>query len=62
MVRNIKSVPKSVLWLISDNDNSEKNLKKEFENRNIDPKRIIFCNKVPISEHLARIKYADLFP
>ena len=49
------------MWLISSNDYAEKNLKKEFENRSIESKRIIFCNKVPISEHLARIKYADLF-
>ena len=57
----LNQIPKSVMWLISSNDYAEKNLKKEFENRNIDSKRIIFCNKVPISEHLARIKYADLF-
>ena len=33
------------------------NLKK----KNIDTKKIIFSDKLPISEHLARIKYADLF-
>ena len=32
-----------------------------MKKKNIDPKRIIFCNKLPISEHLARIKCADLF-
>ena len=57
----LKQVPNSVLWLISEKDNVKKNLKKEFEKKNIDPKRIIFCNKLPISEHLARIKCADLF-
>ena len=57
----LKQVPNSVLWLISESDKVKNNLKKEFEKKNIDSKRIIFSNKLPISEHLARIKYADLF-
>ena len=57
----LNQVPKSVLWLLSDNDDAIKNLKIEFEKKKIDPKRIIFGTKVPISEHLTRIKYADLF-
>ena len=57
----LTQIPKSVLWLLSDNENSKKNLKREFEKKNIDPKRIIFCEKAPISEHLSRIKHADLF-
>ena len=57
----LNQIPKSVMWLMSSNNYAEKNLKKEFENRNIDSERLIFCNKVPISEHLARIKHADLF-
>ena len=57
----LNQIPKSVMWLISSNQEAKKNLIKEFENRNIESKRIIFCNKVPISEHLVRIKHADLF-
>ncbi len=57
----LNQVPKSVLWLLSDNDDSKKNLNIEFEKKKIDPKRIIFGSKVPITEHLARIKFADLF-
>ena len=57
----LNQVPKSVLWLLSDNDDAIKNLKIEFEKKKIDPERIIFGTKVPISEHLARIKFADLF-
>jgi len=57
----LNRVPKSVMWLLSGNDESKKNLKIEFENKKIDLKRIIFCDKVPISEHLVRIKHADLF-
>ena len=50
----LNQVPKSVLWLLSDNDDAKKNLKIEFEKKNIEPKRIIFCDKVPISEHLSK--------
>ena len=57
----LNQIQKSVMWLMSSNNYAEKNLKKEFENKNIDSERIIFCNKVTISEHLARIKHADLF-
>ena len=57
----LNQVPKSVLWLLSDNDDSKKNLNIEFEKKKIDPKRIIFGTKVPITEHLKRIKFADLF-
>ncbi len=57
----LKQVPKSVLWLISDNIIVKKNLKKEFEKRDIDQERIIFSSKTTISEHLVRIKHADLF-
>ena len=49
------------MWLLSDNDDSKKNLKIEFEKKKIDPKRIIFGTKVPIKSILARIKFADLF-
>ena len=33
----------SVLWLLKDNDYSEKNLKREAEIRDINPERIVFC-------------------
>ena len=57
----LNEVPKSILWLISDNDFAKKNLMIEFEKKNINKKKIKFSDKLPISEHLARIKYADLF-
>ena len=57
----LNQVPKSVLWLLSDNNDAIQNLKIEFEKKKIDPKRIIFGTKVPIMEHLVRIKFADLF-
>lgn len=60
-VEILNKVPKSVLWLLTDNENAKKNLIVEFEKKKIKPQRIIFGNKVPIKDHLARIKFADLF-
>ena len=57
----LNEVPKSILWLISDNDFAKKNLIIAFEKKNINKNRIKFSDKLPISEHLLRIKYADLF-
>tara|TARA_B100000123_G_scaffold76106_1_gene54645 strand:- start:772 stop:1320 length:549 start_codon:yes stop_codon:yes gene_type:complete len=57
----LNEVPKSILWLISDNDFAKKNLMIEFGKKNINKNRIKFSDKLPISEHLLRIKYADLF-
>ena len=51
----------SVLWLLKDNDYSEKNLKREAEIRDINPERIVFAKHVNLEEHLARLKFVDLF-
>ena len=51
----------SVLWLLQDNVFSEKNLKKEAEKNQIDPKRLIFAKNLPLNEHLSRMTHIDLF-
>ena len=60
-MRLIRKVEKSVLWLIKDNDVAVYNLKKEAEKRGVKSDRIIFAKHMPVSEHLARHKIADLF-
>ena len=60
-MRLLKKIDRSVLWLIKDSDIGAKNLKKEANIRGIEPNRIIFAEKIPLSEHLARHKLADLF-
>ena len=58
----LKRVEDSVLWLFKSNEACCKNLKQEASHRGIDPKRIIFANRLPsFEEHLARYKVADLF-
>ena len=59
--RILLQVPNSVLWLRKPNKWAESNLIKEAAKRGVDAKRIIFADKVNISDHLARHKLADLF-
>jgi predicted O-linked N-acetylglucosamine transferase (SPINDLY family) len=51
----------SVLWLLKANMQCETNLKTEANKRGVDPNRLIFADKLPVDEHLARHKLADLF-
>ena len=57
----LKAVSNSVLWLLENNNISQKNLKKEAIIRKIDPERIIFCKRTSIKEHIKRYQLADLF-
>ena len=60
-MRLLHKIKGSVLWLRRSNMMSDKNIIKEAQKRNVDPSRIIFADKVPMDEHLARLKLADLF-
>jgi len=60
-MRLLKNVKNSVLLLLEDNQTGALNLKQEAELRGIKSERIIFVNRMPLPEHLARHKLADLF-
>lgn len=60
-MRILARVPGSVLWLLSDNPWAEANLRKEAEQRGIDPQRLIFAPRVFMDHYLARYLIADLF-
>lgn len=61
-MRLLQQVPGSVLWLMSRNELSQQNLRKEAGLRGIAPERLVFANRVPLVEdHLARYRQADLF-
>jgi protein O-GlcNAc transferase len=60
-MRILSAVERSVLWLLSDNPWSQDNLKKQASKRGVDPARIIFAERMELSEHLARHRLADLF-
>ena len=60
-MRILTQVKGSVLWMRRSKQWSELNIKKEAKKRKVDPDRIIFAEKVPMSEHLSRHRLADLF-
>jgi predicted O-linked N-acetylglucosamine transferase (SPINDLY family) len=49
-----------VLWLLHDNVFAAGNLKKEALRRGVDGERLILSLRIPLPEHLARHKLADL--
>ncbi|WP_413683841.1 tetratricopeptide repeat protein [Prochlorococcus sp. MIT 1011] len=59
-MRLLTKIKGSVLWLKKPNKLAIENLYIEAEKRNVDPKRLIFANNVPIDLHLARQSLGDL--
>jgi protein O-GlcNAc transferase len=61
-MRLLRQVDNSVLWLSNTNEIAIRNLRREAENRGVDPGRLVFAKRVPlIEDHLARYELADLF-
>ena len=57
----MQKVNNSVLWLLDDENQSTYNLVEEFKSAGLHSSRIIFSKKLPLDEHLARHRLADLF-
>jgi FkbM family methyltransferase len=57
----LKAVPGSVLWLFEGNRFAPANLRREAEARQVAAQRLVFAPRVPLPEHLARHRVADLF-
>jgi protein O-GlcNAc transferase len=60
-MRLLAKVDGSVLWLLRDNVWAEANLRREAAGRGVDPARLIFADRAPLADHLARHRHADLF-
>jgi len=60
-MRILGQVKGSVLWLFEDNPIAASNLKKEAVKRGVNAERLIFAKRMPLQEHLARHRLADLF-
>lgn len=61
-MRLLTQVPGSVLWLVSRNEISQRNLCREAESRGVAAERLIFAQRVPrVEDHLARYRQAGLF-
>ena len=61
-LRLLQAIDGSMLWLLrADNSSAETNLRKEAAARGMDPARVIFASPMPLQDHLARYRLADLF-
>src|SRR6516165_4867740 len=60
-MRLLNKVPGSALWLLGDNAAAERNLRREAQERGVDPARLVFAPRVGLEAHLARHALADLF-
>ena len=57
----LKEVPGSVLWLLECHPGVADNLRREASARGVAAERLVFAQKVPTAEHLARHRLVDLF-
>ncbi len=60
-MRLLARVPRAVLWILASDEGCRSNLRERAEERGIDPARLVFASKMPIEQHLARHRLADLF-
>ena len=57
----LKRTPSSVLWLFENNKHAAENIRQEAQIRGVQPNRLVFAKRMPLAQHLARHKCADLF-
>jgi len=57
----LRAVPGSILWLLGDNPDTKANLMREAAARGVAQERLVFAPRLPLPEHLARHRCADLF-
>ena len=60
-MRLLGHVEGSVLWLLESNRTFSANLRKCAGTRGIAPERLVFAPRLPLPDHLARHRHADLF-
>ena len=60
-MRILRKVPGSVLWLLEDNETAADNLRREAQAWDVSAARLVFAQRMPLAEHLARHRAADLF-
>jgi predicted O-linked N-acetylglucosamine transferase (SPINDLY family) len=60
-MRLLQAIPGSVLWLLQSPPSMVNNLRALAATAGIDPRRILFAPRLPLPEHFARHRLADLF-
>jgi predicted O-linked N-acetylglucosamine transferase (SPINDLY family) len=59
-MRVLQQVPRSVLWLLADNDTARENMLRQADAHGVPRDRLIFAPRVAPPEYLARFQCADL--
>ncbi|MBF0347578.1 MAG: hypothetical protein HQL81_07900 [Magnetococcales bacterium] len=60
-LRLLKHIPESILWLLAFHPFAMKRLHAMAASVGIEPQRLIFAPRLPLAQHLARYRLADLF-
>lgn len=60
-MRILKQCPESVLWLLAPNAATCENLRAHTRRAGVDDERLIFADRLPLKEHLKRMRLADVF-
>jgi predicted O-linked N-acetylglucosamine transferase (SPINDLY family) len=60
-MRLLIAIPGSVLWFRKVHGRATANLRRRAQSRGVDPERLVFAPIVPMDQHLARYRRADLF-
>ena len=60
-LRLLHQVEGSVLWLLGSSEAALRNLRCEAAAQGVAPERLVFAPRLPLPEHLARHRLADLF-
>jgi protein O-GlcNAc transferase len=58
--RTLLAVKDGVLWLLAEDESARANLRREADRRGVDPRRLIFAERIAYPQHLARLRLADL--
>lgn len=56
----LRQVPDSVLWLYRGSEVAVQSLQREAKEHRLEPRRLIFADRVPYAENLKRLQLADL--
>jgi len=59
--RVLARVDGAVLWMLADTTAARQTLRREAQDRGLDPKRLIFAGRASYEDYLARMELADLF-
>jgi protein O-GlcNAc transferase len=60
-MRLLLARPDAVLWLLAGRTGMADNLRREAAQRGVHPSRLVFAERLPLADHLARHAAADLF-